>query len=79
MTTRTVTPLPLPSHYQPADAGRWGYRPDEAMLATTAAGPSAQAPPGVGPRARAIAGPGLTSCLRDTNIVSHEHDLDGAR
>ena len=37
MTTRTVSPLPLPSHYQPADAGRWGYRPDEAMLATTAA------------------------------------------
>ncbi|MEZ4401141.1 MAG: nicotinamidase [Kofleriaceae bacterium] len=37
MATRIPSSLPLPSHYQPADAGRWGYRPDEAALAASAA------------------------------------------
>ena len=34
---RPTKPLPLPDHYDPADAARWGYRPDEAGLATAAA------------------------------------------
>lgn len=33
----TTKSLPLPSHYDPADAARWSYRPDEAALATAAA------------------------------------------
>ncbi len=36
MSPRPLSPLPLPSHYQPADAGRWSYRPDDAQLATAA-------------------------------------------
>lgn len=35
MRTPTST-LPLPSHYRPADAGRWAYRPDEAAVASAA-------------------------------------------
>lgn len=30
-------PLPLPAHYDPRDAARWGYRPDDAALGTAAA------------------------------------------
>jgi len=36
MSPRPLSPLPLPSHYQPSDAGRWSYRPDDAQLATAA-------------------------------------------
>lgn len=35
--TRTVAPLPLPAHYDPAQAAAWAYRPDETALATAAA------------------------------------------
>lgn len=35
---RMTKPLPLPAHYDPADAARWGYRPDEAALAASAPG-----------------------------------------
>lgn len=36
MSKPTTTTLPLPAHYQAADAARWSYRPDEAALAAAA-------------------------------------------
>ena len=30
-------PLPLPAHYDPAQAASWAYRPDETALAASAA------------------------------------------
>lgn len=35
--TRTPSLLPLPAHYDPAQAAAWAYRPDEAALAEAAA------------------------------------------
>jgi len=35
---RSTKPLPLPTHYDPAQAASWAYRPDDAALAGAAAG-----------------------------------------